>query len=141
MKPRKCFIDSGVLIAAARGKQEISEIAITILDDPNRKFVSSVFIKLEVLPKAVYHRKNEEVVFYNTYFDAVSHWAVNLENITNSALEYAESYGLGAMDAFHIASAISGGAEEFVTTEKPDKPIHRVPNIRIITLQVQYFGK
>jgi hypothetical protein len=49
----KTLIDSGVLIAAARGQGSTSLRAVEVLDDPNREFVSSPFLKLEVLPKAI----------------------------------------------------------------------------------------
>lgn len=56
MSPRRTFLDSGFLITAARGSGEMALQALEILDDPNRAFVSSIFVKLEVLPKAVYNR-------------------------------------------------------------------------------------
>jgi predicted nucleic acid-binding protein len=52
------FIDSGVLIAAARGEGEIAERALQILEDNKREFASSQFLKLEVLPKATYNKRN-----------------------------------------------------------------------------------
>jgi len=131
---KKSFIDSGVLIWAARGDNELSEKAIQILDDPDREYASSIFVKLEVFPKAVYNKMQEEVEFYKAFFDAATHWVGASEEITNEALKYAETFGLGAMDALHYAAAISVGAEEFITTEKPSMPIHRVTNIKVITL-------
>jgi predicted nucleic acid-binding protein len=53
----RTFIDAGVLIAAARGKDAPSMSALEILDDQSREFVSSPFIELEVLPKAIYNGK------------------------------------------------------------------------------------
>ena len=50
----RTFIDAGVLIVAARGEDEIAERALEILKDPNREFASSMFLKLEVVPKATY---------------------------------------------------------------------------------------
>ncbi len=43
-------------------------------------------------------------------------------------------YGLAAMDALHIAAAISVGAEEFITTEKPTKPMYRVTGLKVVSL-------
>ncbi len=43
-------------------------------------------------------------------------------------------YGLAAMDALHIAAALSVDAEEFVTTEKPTKPMFRVTSIQVISI-------
>jgi predicted nucleic acid-binding protein len=43
------FIDSGVLIAAARGEGEIAERALQILEDNKREFASSVFLSSETI--------------------------------------------------------------------------------------------
>ena len=47
------FVDAGVLIAAARGGSEQAARAMEILDDPERQFAASPFLRLEVLPQAV----------------------------------------------------------------------------------------
>lgn len=46
----RSFIDSGVLVTAARTVGELSEKALSILEDPEREFDKSEFIKLEVIP-------------------------------------------------------------------------------------------
>lgn len=66
----RTFIDSGLLIAAARGTDEVAAKAMEILDDPHRVFMTSDFVRLEVLPKATYHKNNDEVAFYEAFFDA-----------------------------------------------------------------------
>jgi hypothetical protein len=38
------------------------------------------------------------------------------------------------MDALHLAAALSIGAEEFITTEKPTKPMFRVSSINVISI-------
>jgi hypothetical protein len=53
---KRTFIDTGVLIAAARGQNDVAVRAMAILDDPNREFASSIFVKLEVLLSEV-HRQ------------------------------------------------------------------------------------
>lgn len=72
MNPKKTFIDAGVLIAAARGRNEVAVQAMKILDDPDREFVASQFLKLEVLPKAVYEKRKDEVNFYEAFFDTIT---------------------------------------------------------------------
>ena len=47
----RTFLDAGVLIAAARGIGIIPVRAHTILDDAERTFVTSDYIRMEVLPK------------------------------------------------------------------------------------------
>ena len=49
-----------------------------VLTDPDRDFASSIYIQLEVLPKAVYNKQKDEADFYNRFFKAVTHWAEKL---------------------------------------------------------------
>lgn len=67
MIQKRTFIDSGVLIAAARGKNAPSISALKILDDQSREFASSPFVELEVLPKAVYNRKRMKLNFMRPF--------------------------------------------------------------------------
>ena len=55
--PRLIYVDSGVLLAAAWGVDAIAQEAFAVLDDPDVQFASSIFVKLEVLPKALYNRR------------------------------------------------------------------------------------
>jgi predicted nucleic acid-binding protein len=128
---KRTYVDAGVLIAAARGSGSIAQQALEILDDPDREFASSIFVKLEVLPKAVYHKNEAEVAFYRTFFEAVLHWADALDTVSQEAFREACYYGLAAMDALHVAAAASVEASELVTTERPDKPIHRARSVPI----------
>lgn len=135
MSRRKTFVDAGVLIAAARGKADVATHAMRILDDPDREFVASPFLKLEVLPKAVYEKRQAEVEFYETFFNAVTYWVHSVEETAKNAYTEACKFGLNAMDALHVAAAISAGAEELITTEKPEKSIHRVDSINILSIR------
>ena len=128
------FIDSGVLVTAARGVGEDSEKALEILADSSREFASSEFIKMEVIPKAIYNRKTAEAEFYESFFSAVTYWSNDIEKVIQDAYNIACQYGLAAMDALHVAAALSVGAEEFVTTEKKTKPMFRVSSIKIISI-------
>ena len=131
---KRTFIDTGVLIAAARGQNDVAVRAMAILDDPNREFASSIFVKLEVLPKAIYNKKTPEAAFYQAFFDAVTHWAKVEESLIANAFQEACQLGLSAIDALHVAAALSVNAEELITTEKPSKPIHRVTKIKVISI-------
>jgi len=130
----RTFIDSGVLIAAARGEGEIAEKALAILQDPNRELASSIFLKLEVLPKAIYNHRTSEVRFYEEYFDEVSYWATEINQIIQNAYREVSESGLGAMDALHVAAAVSVSAVELITNEKPEKSIHRTKSIQVISI-------
>jgi hypothetical protein len=130
------FIDSGVLVAAFRAKGKESSPALAILDDPQRSFASSIFVRLEVVPKANFFRRRDEVEFYEELFRGVSKWATVGRELTDYALEIASNAGLAAMDALHLAAAHQTRCEEFVTTEKPSKPIHRTNLMAIQTIHL-----
>ena len=129
------FVDAGVLIAAARGRTEVSAQAMAILDDPDRSFASSEFVRLEVLPKALFNRKSDEAEFYFEFFHAVSYWPANTDAVVRHAYEIGVKFGLAALDALHVAAAVSTGAEEIITTEKRGKPLHRTTDIRVRSVQ------
>lgn len=93
-----------------------------------------MFVKLEVLPKAIYHQQLAEVNFYETFFAGCTYWAGELEKILELAQKLASENGLGAVDALHVAAAISVNADELVTTEKPSKPMHRITQVRVISI-------
>src|SRR5277367_3658280 len=96
-----------------------------VLDDPDRAFVSSVFVKLETLPKATFNRQEAERKFYDAFFDEISKWAEVDGALVRVALDEACKAGLSAMDALHLAAAHRTGCGEFVTAEKRTKPLFR----------------
>lgn len=128
------FVDAGVLIAAARGNHAASPAALAILSDPNRLFVASHFLQLEVLPKPTYFGQAAEVAFYQTYFGVVHVWVLSSPALVRLALQLASQHGIAAMDALHVAAAQIVKADEFVTTEQPTKPMFRAPSPRIISI-------
>src|SRR5947209_9624857 len=95
------FIDAGVLITAARGAGAKALAAFSVLDDPDREFASSLFVQIEVLPKAMYNKQQAEESFYRTYFAAVSRWA-DSAGVLKDALKVARDCGLSAMDGLHL---------------------------------------
>jgi len=128
------FVDTGVLIQAARGTDDLAVRAHAILDDPEREFASSDFVKLEVMPKPIYNKYVPEAEFYEIFFDAVKHWSNISEELVEKAYHEACQAGLSAMDALHVAAAISVNANELVTTEKPEKPLHRITAIKVVSI-------
>jgi predicted nucleic acid-binding protein len=125
------FVDSGVLIAAVRGSDPVAKLAFDILDDPERDFASSIFVKLETIPKPTYLSRDEQREFYEQFFDSVSKWAIVDSELAETAFTVARKAGLSAMDSLHLAAAHQMRCEEFVTTEKPTKPLHRTTLLKI----------
>jgi len=130
----RTYIDAGVLIAAARGEASIALKALDILDDPNRDFASSIFVKLEVLPKAVHNKNAAESEFYETFFAGVTIWSESFDSLVQGAFNEACDSGLGALDALHVVGAVYADAEQLVTTEGLDKPIHRTHLIKVVSI-------
>ncbi len=89
---------------------------------------------MEVLPKAICYKQQAEVNFYEFFFGNVTDWATDLEMLTQSAYELASTYGLSRLDALNVAAAIGLNADEFVTTEKPTKPMYRVSDLRFVSV-------
>lgn len=127
---RLTYVDSGVLIAAVRGTVEAASRALSVLADPER-----VFVRLEVLPKAVYNRRIAECAFYEEHFKAVTKWSAPSEVVVALAHEEAVRHGLSAMDALHIAAASNAGAEELITVEKMGRPMHRTGLVTVRSIQ------
>jgi predicted nucleic acid-binding protein len=130
----RTFVDAGVLIAAACGVPDIADSALRLLDEPQRVFVTSELVRLEILPKPSYHGFQDQVAFYEEFFANVRRIAVS-KQLLDEALQAACQYGLSACDAIHVAAARRGKCVEFLTSEKPSKPLFRVPGIRMISLQ------
>jgi predicted nucleic acid-binding protein len=128
----KTYLDSGVLLAAWRSIDDSkAEFAISVIEDPKRLFYTSQLTKLELLPKATYFKQHEELDFYRAHFEATAGEAALNRELGLSAEEIAAKYGLAAIDSLHVAAAIKLGAEEFITTEKKDKPLFRVKEIKV----------
>jgi predicted nucleic acid-binding protein len=130
----RTYVDAGVLIAGTRSGGARGSAALSALADPDRVFVCSAFVRLELLPKAIYHRQRDEVAFYEAFFDRVSAWAEPNARLVADAEQTATRYGLNALDALHVAAAILLGGEELLTTEEPRKPIHRVTELKVVTI-------
>jgi hypothetical protein len=128
------FVDAGVLIAAARGGNIQAARAMEIFDDPEREFAASAFLRLEVLPQALFNKRVAEAEFYEAFFATVSHWATDLAAVAEIAMREASANGVEAMDALHVAAAASAGASELITTEKPSRSIHRARAVKVVTI-------
>jgi predicted nucleic acid-binding protein len=129
----RTFLDSGVLIAAARSLDPDGERALKFFEEPNRVFLTSPFVHLEVVPKAIFFRKQMERSFYDKYFQNAV-WFREVDKIEVAAQTEAARAGLGAMDALHLAAAHLSRADEFITTEKPNKAIHRSSLVKVVYL-------
>lgn len=134
---KRTYVDSGVLIAAARGNGRLSEKALGVISDTaSREFVCSDYVRLEVIPKPTYEKRDAEVRFYEEFFASVAVWLPFSVEHFEQALTEACTAGLRAIDAIHIVVAAGSGCEELITSEKPAKPIHRTKLITVLSIDV-----
>jgi len=134
MSKRATYLDSSVLLAACTRNDEIGKRALEILDDPDRSFVLSDAVRLEIYPKAIYQKQHDEIDFY----EAVFLRSQDLKWCTDTlyrAHDLAKKHGIAAMDAIHLAIALDAAVDEFITAEKSTKPMFRVTELSISSIQ------
>jgi predicted nucleic acid-binding protein len=105
------------------------------MEDEQREFYTSEMVKLELLPKAIFHKQQAEIEFYTSYFQHARAEHPMTHELARQAFDLAKRYGLAAADALHIAAAIRQGVEEFITSELPGKPPFRVKELAVKSLQ------
>jgi len=129
----RTFLDAGVLIAAFRASGPLAAPAAATLNDANREFVTSEFVRLEVLPKPTYLKRASEVAFQDTFFAACVLSVPITVAMAQLAMQRAKMFGLSAVDALHVAAAEIAGADELVTSERPTSPLLRVDTVRVVS--------
>ena len=105
-----------------------------IIDDDRRVFFTAQMVHLEILPKAQFEKRRNEVAFYEAHFADCTACEPLSKELGSEAGELAARYGLAGPDALQITAAIRQGVEEFYTSEKPGKPMFRVKEIKVISL-------
>lgn len=136
MTERRTYLDANVLIAAWNGDADTRAWARAVLDDPQRTFVVSDFVRLEVLPKPTFHRRASELVFMETIFSMAEQVAVEPALVAH-ALAMAGKYDLHPLDALHLAAAARAGVDELVTLERPEKPMCQQTEVRVVSLRAK----
>jgi predicted nucleic acid-binding protein len=130
----RTFLDSGVVMTAWKiANQREAELALAVIDDDSRQPLTSEMVRLELLPKAIFFKRAEEVSFYEEIFSRCECDRID-DALYASAFDFAKRYGLAAADAFNIASAVRLDAAEFVTTELPGKALFRVKETKVVTV-------
>ncbi len=134
MKMKRTYIDANVLIAAFQGEDQVAQRALQVLDDPNRKLVVSDYLRLEVLPKPTFHKRRIEIEFMQAVIDGATENLNTSSELTGCALVMASKYDMTPIDALHIGAAAAADVDEFVTMEKPTKPMCRVNEVKVISI-------
>jgi predicted nucleic acid-binding protein len=134
MTERRTYLDANVLIAAWNGDPDTRAWARAVLDDPDRCFVVSDFVRLEVLPKPAFHGRASELAFMEIILSAAVSVPVSAALISR-ALTMAGKHDLHPLDALHLASAAEAGVDELVTLERPEKPLCQQTEVQVVSLR------
>jgi len=125
----RTYLDSSVLIQAVQGVD--GDKTASLLEDPEREFVAASFLKLELLPQPTFHKRKAELEFLEDFFARVVDWCEASEDLVAAALEEAGAVPLSAVDAIHVAAAKRLKADEFITAERPGKPLHKARGLKV----------
>jgi len=129
----RTFLDSGVLLHGWRG-DHLSEIVMQLIDDESREFFTSQMVRLELLPKPRFEKRDAEVAFYENHFRDCSFTEPFSKELGVEAEKLATRYGLAGPDSLQLAAAIRNSVAEFYTSERPGRPMFRVKELKIISL-------
>ena len=130
----RTYIDSGVLISALRGPQIVADRALSFLNDPLRDYITSDYVKIELLPKCRFFKNKEEEQFYEDFFKRSKIHVPSSNELLAFAIDEGGRTGISGMDAIHVACAFLAQADEFITAEKSTKPIHRATGFTVISV-------
>lgn len=130
---KRTYVDANVLIAAFQGKEQISQRAMRVLEDPDRILVVSDYLRLEVLPKPTFQKREEEIQFMNNVFENAENCETSAK-LTAYALTLASKYNMAPMDALHVGASVVAGVDELVTLEKPTKPMCKVKEVNVVSI-------
>jgi predicted nucleic acid-binding protein len=129
---KRTYLDTSVLIEAFRGESAVA--ALNVLDDPERRFVVSDYLRLEVLPKPTFLGRAEEVEFMQAVLEAAAEDIPSSQAITGSAVKLASQYNMTPIDALHVGTALTAAVDELVTMEKATTPMCRVQEVKVFSL-------
>ena len=131
---RLIYPDSNVWIAAARRDRgdPAYDAAWRVFLRDGAVVASSQFVLAEVLPAPLRRRNDLELKSISLLRRVVERWAAETREVIELAVvEMSRVDGLAPMDAFHLAAAHSLGCAEFVTLEKPGKPMYRSRLVKV----------
>src|ERR1035437_6249 len=95
----KTYIDVGGLIAVMRGEDKMAATARSFLYEPLREYVTSDYVKLELLPKCTFHKNEEERQFYEEFFKSIKINVPNSDELLAFAIDEGCKTGISGIDA------------------------------------------
>jgi len=115
-----CF-DADVLIYAADPTNPTGRKVRALFDAAGDEFagVGSTLLLTEILIKPARQGKDDEALALAALIGRLELWAVD-EGTASLAVALGADYGLKAVDATHLATAVAAGADRFITNNRRD---------------------
>lgn len=122
----RTYLDANIPIEGFRsGSPEKLARARAIIASPRRLFITSPFLRLELLPVPERTRNRDQLTALRVFFRD-SEPVTDLDRVFTVAHDLVRDHQLSVMDALHVASAHVGRCDELITREgKATKPIYR----------------
>lgn len=135
----KTFADAGFFFAMWRGDREAKAAARAESERTDRRFFYSDFVLLEILPKAEFFGRIDELTFYRKLLARPNFQKVNASAraLVERGRAVASRDGLNALDGLHVAAAELAGCSHMVTTEGKfaRSSLHRVRNLSMVQIR------
>lgn len=132
---KRPFLDSSILVTAFHATKPLHEKAVEILGSEDLIFLSTSLVELELTQPQFSPGQKEEADFHLDYMtNFVSERLEVTEDIVVSGLQTARLTQAAGLDAMHLTCAIEMNADQFITAEKPGKPMYREKRIPVVYL-------
>lgn len=131
----KVFVDSNIIILAAKNAGPDGEAALQFLARTDLNFVTSPFVELEVKPKPIRDSATAEATFIEAFLrtcEVVS----DMDGMLQVAFAEMTRQNVKVLDALHLAAAHLANADTFVTLEDSRQPMYRTRLVNVERLAV-----
>lgn len=125
-------MDTGVFVATWRGSVEARSKADAIFRDDSKTLIASSIVRLELAPHNAC--PPSETAHFEALFEFVHVWIPLDESLALRARELRTAFGLASLDALHVAAAELAVVDQFVSTERPTKPLYRASHVNPVFL-------
>jgi predicted nucleic acid-binding protein len=132
---KTAYLESSIWINRSEGTlahRTYVEQGVLVFDNEGWDFCISDAVKLEVLWRLYYQGHYDRIENYTMQFQKAIHIPV-YSSVFQDALEIASLEGLRPLDAIHVAFAISGKCDCFVTADRDFRNLRSIP-VRFIDL-------
>ena len=125
--------DADVLIyAAIQGNPLGAKVRALLLDETLQgERLGSTLLIPELLIKPQRTRDQTQLTLLIAYLQRLELLAAS-RDVANLAVQLGAAYGLKPMDALHLATAVQGGADQFLTNNRKDFKKNEVLELTVI---------